>query len=151
LTAFSPGLLFYRPWHYFVCSAAMDKNCRQFNISRHCITGIHPEHLESFFRKMVPDEQFRFITFQAADYRQNQLTFLLYNYIPETVGVTVERASDIEPAIEQLQQLNPGVEWSGVQLKYFDRDETGASHIVIELQLIGIPMRVSAGGQLIAL
>ena len=129
----------------------MERNCQQFNMPKQCLKDIGRAPLESFFGKLVPDEQFRFITFQTTDYRQQHLTWLLYNYIPATVVVTVEGAADIEPAIEELQQLNPGVEWCGVHLKYFNRDQYGAACIVIELQLSAIPMRVSAGGHLIAL
>lgn len=129
----------------------MEKSCRQFNISREGLTDIRPKHLESFFRQMIPDEQFRFVTFQTSDYRKQQLTYLLYNYIPETVLLTVENAADIEPAIEELQELNPGVEWTGARLKYYDKHSNGIAFISIELLLSVIPMRVSAGGELIAL
>ena len=129
----------------------MTRECQQFKTSRRTFQEINPCYLNSFLRQLVPDEQFRFITFETTDYRNNNVTYLLYNYIPESVTLTVECAAEIEPAIDELAQLNPNVQWSGVRLKYLDKDDAGHAYITIELQLTSVPMRVSADGVLIAL
>ena len=127
----------------------MSNMCQKFKASRECLLDMQPAQLESFFRKIVPDEQFRFITFQANDYRKQTLTFLLFNYVPETVFVTVENAADLESAIDELIVLNPGVEWNCKGIQYFDRDDTAGNRITVELLLDYIPMRVNKEGILI--
>ncbi|HTL08649.1 MAG TPA: hypothetical protein VL307_10345 [Chitinophagaceae bacterium] len=129
----------------------MTRECQQFKTSRRTLEDINPCYLNSFLSRLVPDEQFRFITFETTDYRNHNVTYLLFNYIPETVMLTVESAAEIEPAIETLAALNPDVQWSGVQLKYLDKDNEGHAYITIELQLTSVPMRVSAEGVLLAL
>ncbi len=110
---------------------------------------MEPEYLDSFFRKIVPDEEFRFITFQKQDFHLGNLTILLFNFVPDSVSVTVDSALDIEGALMELTLLNPGTRWDHMRINYFDRDESGHCNITLELHLVEIPMRVNKKGTLI--
>jgi len=134
--------------YYFLCFC-MPNECQKYTTSRPHLRAMGRPELEAFFCRMQPDEAFRFITFQGDDYRQHKLTFLLFNYLPQAVYVTVEQPTDIESAIEELVLLNPGVEWDCIQLHYFNNDDAPYGGITAELKLVLVHMRVNRKGKLI--
>ena len=129
----------------------MVNECQKFKTSRTGLHDITPGCLDAFFRRIAPDEQFRFITFQDNDYRMGNLTILLFNYIPESVFVTVETPFDIEDALDELAAINPGVCWDDGTLNYFDTVYMDPCCITIELKLTSVPMRIGSNGVLIGL
>ena len=138
------------PGIFFLCIIYMINECQKFKTSRNYLLEIDSAYLDAFFRRLVPDEAFRFITFQQTDFRLDNLTFILYSYVPESVYVTVERATDFEAAFEELAMLNPGVYWEYGTINCFDFLVNGTTCMTAELKLTAIPMRVNKQGVLIA-
>lgn len=62
---------------------------------------------------------------------------------------SVDSPEELEPAIDLLIVLNPGVMWSWANFNYFTPDKSGQAELTVELKLLEIPMRVSAAGELI--
>jgi len=127
----------------------VNNQCHKFKSSRCGLQDMSPALLNEFFRKIMPDEAFRFITFQAGDFRSGNITVLLYNYVPESVPVTLDNVLDTVPALDALEQLNPGTTWDELELQYFEWEISGHASINIELQLTEIPMRVNSDGMLL--
>jgi len=127
----------------------MVNECQKFKTSRTGLYEFKPGCLNTFFRRIAPDEQFRFITFQDNDYRLGNLTILLFNYVPDTVFVTVETPLDIEDALDELATFNTGVCWDYGTLNYFDSVYKDRCCITVELRLTSVPMRVGGNGLLI--
>ncbi|MDP9041902.1 MAG: hypothetical protein M3N30_07960 [Bacteroidota bacterium] len=127
----------------------MSPNCRKYKTSRQQIREIEPAYLASFLDKLMPDAQFRFITFEKDDYKKANLTFLLCKLIPEKVMVSVEHASDLRPAIHQIMAMNPRVKWNSMQFSYPAANNTGGGKTAIELRFTEIAMIVNAAGTLV--
>lgn len=127
----------------------MTRECTQFIMSIDEIKAMGPAYLESYSSLMLPEMQFRFITFVADDYRRRRVTCFLYNYVPDSVFFSIENPLELESALDQLIGLNPGVEWYLATLNYFDWNESGHARIQVELSLSEIPMRVHPNGALI--
>ena len=127
----------------------MVNECQKFKTSRTGLYEIKPGCLNAFFRRIAPDEQFRFITFQDNDYRLGNLTILLFNYVPDSVFVTVETPLDIEDALDELATFNAGVCWDYGTLNLFDSVYRDHCCITVELRLTSVPMRVGGNGLLI--
>ena len=136
-------------WHIFYSTYSMIKECLQFKLRMDEFERLDAPHRDYICRLKLPDEHFRFVTFEQEDYRLGSVTCKLYNYSPDSVFFSVESPLAIEPAIDKLIELNPDVKWFWANINFFDQDESGHAMLTVELRLSQIPMRVSASGHLI--
>lgn len=127
----------------------MGKICQQFKTSRDTLFEMGPACLNLVLRRLVPDEQFRFITFQEGDFYRGNLTMLVYNYIPDKVIVCVESVASLKPALKDLTELNPGLQWRFGAVNYFDACNGKDFCITAELGLTLVPLRINTEGILV--
>lgn len=106
------------------------------------------EKLEAFLHFAEPDEQFRFVTFEGNDYAEQKLTMLVFSYVPDRVLVTVPAACDLENALQEIGNLNPGVVFEKVPLSYFHKANGHLNRQTQELRIINISLQVDASGRL---
>ena len=105
-----------------------------------------PEKLDASMSSVMPEQVFRFITFEGDDFREQRVTILSFNFIPERVFVVVSKDQDIEMAIREVTKLNPGVVWERVETGFIEKDDAEQHRITQELKILDIPMRVNADG-----
>lgn len=125
----------------------MDKQPTKFNITRDFLQKAKTK-LEAFFHFAMPEEQFRFVTFERDDYAEHKLTMLLFDFAPDRVYVTVPHDCNLDAAVEDVKQLNPQLQLEKVPLSYFDESDLVRGRQTQELRIIYATMAVNAEGEL---
>ena len=126
----------------------MDKQPTKFNITRQFLEKTKAK-LDAFLHLTVPDEQFRVFTFEHDDYAQQKLTLLLFDFVPERVIVTVLADYNLAKAVEEVERLNPGLQFEKVKLDYIDMADQAGNRQTQELRIAYMPLKVDASGKLV--
>jgi hypothetical protein len=126
----------------------VDKQPTKFNITRQFLEKTKAK-LDAFLHHTVRDEQFRVFTFEHDDYAQQKLTLLLFDFIPTRVFVTVPPGYNLSKAVEEMEQLNPGLAFQKVKLDYCDPVDIAKQRQTQELRIIYLPLSVDVDGKLV--
>ena len=126
----------------------MSKQPTKINITRQFLEKTKAR-LDAFLHQTVPDEQFRVYTFEHDDYAQQKLTLLLFDFVPDRIFVTVPADYNLAKAVEEVERLNPGLQFEKVKLDYIDMADQAGNRQTQELKIIYEPLRVDAGGKLV--
>ena len=126
----------------------MNKQPTKFNITRQFLEKTKAK-LDALLHHTVPDEQFRVFTFEHDDYAAQKLTLLLFDFLPTRVFVTVPAGYNLSKAVEEVEQLNPDLQFEKVALDYVDLADKANHRLTQELRIVYLPLKVDANGKLV--
>jgi hypothetical protein len=124
------------------------KQPTKFNLTRQFLEKTKAK-LDALLHHTVPNEQFRFFTFERDDYAEQKLTLLLFDFVPTRVFVTVPAGYNLAKAVEEVERLNPALFFERVTLDYIDRADALKQRQTQELRIVFAPLKVDPTGKLV--